>query len=193
MRFRFLGACALAALCLTPSAGAAAPRIIMVTGESLAEPVFLSNHGENAELMLAFQQAAELEEGRLVDPKELRGRPYLELWLFWGDTRWAPYVREDRLSSLRPEQANQYGRFYPAVGPRSAVMTLDVPGSRKATPNLLRILARHRIPIRAEPVPAQRDESSTGTTWLWIVGGALSALAVAGAAAGWRLRRRPAV
>src|SRR5215207_1573196 len=40
MRVRLVAACALADLCLAPTAGAAAPRIIMVTGPSLDEPVF---------------------------------------------------------------------------------------------------------------------------------------------------------
>jgi hypothetical protein len=192
MRVRLVVACALAALCLAPTAVAASPRIIMVTGLSLDNPIFLSDQLENLDLMLAFQEGREIEEGRVVDPMELRDRPYLELWLYWGATQWEPYVSEGRLDELRREQANQYGRFYPAFGRRDAVMNLDVPGSRKATAKLLAILARHGIPTQLQAPPAP-EESSSNPPWPWIAGGALATVAAAGAAAGWRLRRRPAV
>jgi hypothetical protein len=192
MRLRLVVACALVALCLAPAAGAASPRIIMVTGPALGKPVFLSDQLENLDLMLAFQEGREIEEGRVADPKELRHRPYLELWLYWGNDQWEPYVREGRLADISREQANQYGRFYPAIGRRDAVMNLDVPGSRKATAKLLAILARHGIPTRVQAAAAE-ETSSSSTPWPWIAGGALLTLAAAGAAAGWRLRRRPAV
>jgi hypothetical protein len=192
MRVRLVAACALAALCLAPTAVAASPRIIMVTGPSLEKPIFLADQLENLDLMLAFQEGREIEEGRVVDPMELRDRPYLGLWLYWGNTQWEPYVSEGRLDELRREQANQYGRFYPAFGRRDAVMSLDVPGSRKATAKLLAILARHGIPTQLQAPPAP-EESSSSPPWPWIAGGALAAVAAAGAAAGWRLRRRPAV
>jgi hypothetical protein len=31
--------------------------------------------------------------------------------MFWDAGIWEPYVREGLLGSLRPEQANQFGRF----------------------------------------------------------------------------------
>jgi hypothetical protein len=193
MRVRLVATCALAALCLAPAAGAAAPRIIMVTGSTLEEPVLLTDHWENLDLMLAFQRGLELDEGRIVDPKELRGRPYFGLWLYWGDTQWEPYVRERRLSELRREQANQYGRFYPAFGRRDAVISLVSAGSRKATAKLLAIFAGHGIPTRGEALPAAEETSSSSPPWPWIAGGALVALAAGGAAARWRLRRKPAI
>jgi hypothetical protein len=193
MRVRLVAACALATLCLAPVAGAAAPRIMMVTGPGLDEPVFLTDYSENLDLMLAFQRGREIDEGRVVDPKELRRRPYLELWLFWGENQWEPYVREGRLADLTREQANQYGRFYPALGARDAVMNLDVPGSRTATAKLLAILAHHGIPTRVQAPPGGEETSSSSPPWPWIAGGALVALAAAGAAAGWKLRRKPAI
>ena len=191
MRVGLVAACALVALWLAPTAGAAAPRIIMVTGSSLDEPVFLTDHRENGDLMLAFQRGQELEEGRIVEPKELQGRPYLELWLYWGDTQWEPYVSDGLLTELRPEQANQYGRFYPAFGRRGAVMSLDAPGSRKATSKLLNILAGHGVPTRLKVPPASPEEPTASSPWPWVVAG-VAAFAGACAAAGWRLRRRPA-
>jgi hypothetical protein len=192
MRVRLVATCALTALCLAPTAGAAAPRIIMVTGPTLERPVFLTDYFENLDLMIAFQRGREIAEGRVVDPKELRRRPYLELWLFWGEDQWEPYVSEGRLAELRREQANQYGRFYPAFGRRDAVMNLDVPGSRKATAKLLNILARHGIPTRLKVPPARSPEDpSASSPWPWVVAG-VAAFAAACAAAGWKLRRRPA-
>lgn len=194
MRVQIAAACALAALCLAPVAGAAAPRIIMVTGPGLEEPVFLTKYSENLDLMVAFQRGQEIDEGRVVDPKELQRRPYLELWLFWGENQWEPYVREGRVTELRREQANQYGRFYPTFGARDAVMNLDVPGSRKATAKLLSILSGHGIPTRLEVPPAHPPEDpAASSTWPWIVAGAVAALAAACGAAAWRLRRRPAL
>jgi hypothetical protein len=193
MRVQLVAACALAALCLAPAADAAAPRIIMVTGPGLDEPVFFSDQWENLDLMVAFQRGRELDEGRVVDPNALRGRPYFGLWLYWGDTQWEPYVSEGRLAELRREQANQYGRFYPAFGRRDAVMSLDSPGSRKATRKLLNILARHGIPTQLEVPPARSPEDPpASSTWPWVVAGGVAAFAAACAAAGWRLRRKPA-
>jgi hypothetical protein len=193
MRVRLVAACALSDLFLAPAAGAAAPRIVMVTGPGLDQPVFLTDYSENLDLMIAFQRGREIDEGRVLDPKELQRRPYLELWLFWGENQWEPYVREGRITELRREQANQHGRFYPAFGGRDAVMSLDAPGSRKATAKLLAIFARHGIPTRGEALPAAEETSSSSPPWPWIAGGALVALAAAGAAAAWKLRRKPAI
>jgi hypothetical protein len=194
MRVRLVATCALAALWLAPAAGAAAPRIIMVTGPTLQKPVFLTDYLENLDLMIAFQRGREIAEGRVVDPKELRRRPYVELWLFWGEDQWEPYVSEGRLAELRREQANQSGRFYPAFGRRDAVMNLDVPGSRKATAKLLNILARYGIPTRVKVPPAPTtDDPSSGSAWPWFVTGALAAFAAGCVAAGWKLRRKPAI
>jgi hypothetical protein len=61
-------------------------------------------------------------------------------------------VRDGRpLAALRPEQANQHGRFYPAYGGRGAVLLLDaIPGpdilARRADPHAAEVLLRHGIP-----------------------------------------------
>jgi hypothetical protein len=81
----------------------------MVSGAPLAKPVLLSDWGEITTLYgMLFNGPAALSELR-------GGRPSLQLALFWDANVWEPYVRDGRLGSLRPEQADQFGRFYPAV------------------------------------------------------------------------------
>jgi hypothetical protein len=99
-------------------AQAAAPRLVMVSGAPLAKPVLLSDWGEITTLYgMLFNGPAALSELR-------GGRPSLQLALFWDANVWEPYVRDGRLGSLRPEQADQFGRFYPAVPDGPALVEL---------------------------------------------------------------------
>jgi hypothetical protein len=52
-----------------------------------------------------------LSSGPAAPSDPLAGRPSLQLAMFWDAGIWEPYVREGLLGSLRPEQANQFGRF----------------------------------------------------------------------------------
>ena len=127
------GACA-----LTSSASAAAPRYIMVSGQGPGH-VMLANWREN----LAFETAIANAPQAAGAGAGLRTRPHLRLSLFWG---W------DERRPQWPGQANQRGWFYPAVGSLPALVALRVDGSsvlRIATAQLLRILARHRVPVRS--------------------------------------------
>jgi hypothetical protein len=177
-------------LFLPATADAAAPRIIMVTGPPLESAAFLSDHGENSRFMSAVAAGREIDEGRVIDPKELRARPYLELWLFWGDDLWEPYVRNGRLDALRAEQANQSGRYYPAYEGRPAVISipLSAVGTRRPTRPALRILAGHDIPARLEAAASRGPDGSP--PWLWIGAGASATLLLATAAAVVAQRRR---
>ena len=132
-------------------ADAAAPRLIMVYGSPLTKPVILSNWRENLEFMSSITQESS------VTPEELRRRPYVKLALFWGP-EWAQYVEEGKpIDRLRPEQANQQGRFYPAVGRAGPVVTLDMPpGSvgpswRQVREAGIRILLKYGIAVRLPP------------------------------------------
>jgi hypothetical protein len=151
----------------------------MVTGSSLDGAVVLSDYIENLHFLSAVTAGPEIAEGRVVDPKELRGRPHFDLWLFWGENLWEPYVREGRLDELRPDQANQSGRYYPAVEGRPAVVSIDPVGAKRLTPKALRILARHGIPVRVEPgaVPGPDD----ALPWPWIAAGVCGSLLVTAA------------
>jgi hypothetical protein len=159
-------------------AQAAAPRLVMVSGTPLAKPVLLSDWDEITTLygMLVNGPAA---------PSELRGgRPSLQLALFWDANRWDPYVRDGRLGSLRPEQANQFGRFYPAVPGGPALVELPGVGTwpKRVSPQALAILARHGVPVglldrdAGTGVPAR---GGGGVRWWW-AGGIGVALGIGG-------------
>jgi hypothetical protein len=126
---------------------AAAPRLILVYGPPLAQPVVLDDWQENLTLMVAAAEDAGLSADKL------RGRPYFRLAFFWGP-EWTAYVDAGKpLSALRPEQGNQAGRFYPAVGDAGPVLTFDsIPGpgplTRRLEPAGVAVLARHGIPTR---------------------------------------------
>jgi hypothetical protein len=112
-------------------APAAAPRLVMVSGAPLATPILLSS-------------------GPAAPSDPHGGRPSLQLAMFWDAGIWEPYVREGRLGSLRPEQANQFGRFYPAVAGQPALVDLPWAGTwpKRVGPDAQAILARHGVPTR---------------------------------------------
>jgi hypothetical protein len=143
------------ALGLAGSATAAAPRLIMVDGESLDGPVLISDHEA------IFDLYQEFFEGQPVARSALTGRRSLRLGLFWDHRLWEPYVEEGRLEELRFEQANQVGRFYPATDGQPALV--DVPGHghwpKMANGTALRTLEAHGVPIR---IP----EGATGRVWV---------------------------
>jgi hypothetical protein len=128
-------------------AEAAAPRIIMFYGGNLPKPVVLHEWRENMEFMRAISHEAK------VTAKYLEVRPYIIVALFWGQ-EWVRYGKDgDRLNRLRPEQANQHGRFYPAVANKRAIFVFNsVPGpwplTREVEKEGTEILAKHGIPIR---------------------------------------------
>jgi len=136
---------------------AAAPRLIMVYGPPLSKPIILRDWQENLTVMLKMKRTN-------IDPGELEGRSYLKMALFWGP-RWVEYVEEGKpLGALRPEQANQHARFYPATGDEPALITLGSskfgPRSiRRVEPEALVVLARHGVPVSSEVPPPRPDRS----------------------------------
>jgi hypothetical protein len=125
-----------AALALAPPASAAAPRYILVSGPGLARPVLLQDHWENLRLLVPLVKAPRMNRDGLAR------RPRFDLALFWGWPERPP---------TRPRDANQHGWFYPARGPRPAVVDLRVNGERfprRAPREVLRIFARYGIPTR---------------------------------------------
>jgi hypothetical protein len=160
-------AVAFLALAFAASAKAAAPRIVMIGGD-----VVLADWGE----IIRFQNSVLLSP---TAPKAvLADRPSVEVALFWNATLWEPYVQENRLDELRPEQANQFGRFYPAVDGRPPLLDLPWQGAwpKVVRGEALAILERHGVPT----------EVDSGTrSWLWWVIGVIAAAALVA----WRLRR----
>ena len=135
-------------------AAAAAPRLLMIYGGPLAKPVILDNWAENGSVFG--------DEMPTIKPADLEGRPYLKLALF-GGPRWRDYVDAGKpLDALRPEDANQHGRFYPPFGGAAPLITLDsIPGPgwpvRRVEPRGIAMLVRHDIPMRWE-LPVETGE-----------------------------------
>ena len=136
-RIFILIAAVLAAGLVAVQAQAAAPRYILVSGPGLQRPAILGNWSEN----LAF--VTSLLHARRPTSGWRENRPRYDLALFWGVPA--------KPVPTRPNEANQHGWFYPATGGRRAVVKMRVSGEdfpRVATPETLRILARHGVPTR---------------------------------------------
>jgi hypothetical protein len=117
----------------------------MVSDEPLGEPVVIAD----ARVVFTLYQSFVLD-GATVDESQLKGRRALRLGLFWHNPTWEPYVRDGRLAELRLHQANQVGRFYPAVGDEAALVVLPGYGSwpKRVSVDALRILEANGIPVR---------------------------------------------
>ena len=99
----------------------AAPWAIMIHGSLVQKPVTMSSWHENHRLMLA------ISPGIRTRTSTLEGRAYLDMALFWGP-EWAHLAHSpEAVARLRPDQASQYGRLYPARGNAPAVVVLDAP------------------------------------------------------------------
>jgi len=149
---RIVVATAALAFGLVGSAKAAAPRLIMVSGEPLAERVLISRAADAFELYGSFFRT------RPVDRSSVEGRPSFRLGLFWDNSLWEPYVREGRLDELRPGQANQVARFYPAIGRKPALVVVPAYGTwpKSADETALRILEAQGVPVRLSEAHASR-------------------------------------
>jgi hypothetical protein len=106
------------------SVSAAGPRLILVTSPLLERPAVLKNWEENVRLLGAVANPTIVEAGTLA------GRPFYSLALFWGP-EWAQYIDDGgSVTAVRPEQANQHARFYPAAGAAPALFVFeDQPGA----------------------------------------------------------------
>ena len=172
-----LGLAALVLLATSTPAFAAAPRLVLVYGDRLTQPVVLDDWWENLALLLGDEQPEEVAD--------LDGRPYLELALFWGRA-WDQYVRDGNpLAALRPEQANQRGRLYlgtadlPPLLAINGVRLKTTPGpawSVRAVPaEAIEAFSRHGIPTRVAAAAPARPASLPGTGGL-AGAGAMAAL-----------------
>jgi hypothetical protein len=105
------------------SLDAAAPRLILISGPLLEHPVLIEDWDATSRIMAAINDRAVAESKALVD------RPFDELALFWG-LECVQYVNDGRpLAALKPAQANQHARFYPAAGAATALVVFrDEPG-----------------------------------------------------------------
>jgi hypothetical protein len=130
--------------------------LILVSGFDLARPILIGEWDDTMRVMAGINRRATAPSG------ELTGRPYYRLALFWG-LDWVKYLESGRpLTSLKPEQANQHGRFYPAVGLAPALVVFDdergeIPDStrplgliRSVEPMTLDVFVRHGLRIRVD-------------------------------------------
>jgi hypothetical protein len=128
----------------TDVARAAAPRIVIVSGPLLDRRVVISNWQR------IFGVVDEIARARPVARVRLGARPRLRLSLFWGP-RWNDYLSKGGSPrALRPEQADQFGSFYPAWRGRSALIDLPWAGRwpRLVPERALTILRRYGVPVR---------------------------------------------
>jgi hypothetical protein len=119
---------------------AAAPNYILVSGPGIKRPIVLGNWSENGALLSALVNAPRAKRRVVL---ALARRPRLDLAEFWG---WGSMPRP-----TRPSQANQHGWFYPAHRSKPPVIVLMVNGYRfpRLVPAaVVKILARHRVPLR---------------------------------------------
>lgn len=108
------------------------PVYMVITGPLLNDPVYFnpplraSSYDPGAPIE-RFMQAVGSGERVDVDSESLKDRPYLYLSEYWG-ADWMKFAQEGgRAESLRPEQANWRGRFYPAAGGLPAILEMDPP------------------------------------------------------------------
>ncbi len=124
------------------------PRIMLVYGTPLTRTVVISNWRDTAELMIATNDSMSILHAHL------KGRPSLRVAMFWG-MEWVHYMQQHKpLAALRPRQADQFARLYPAYGNAPALFVFDsIPGPytsliRRIGPQGLAVLARDGIPVR---------------------------------------------
>jgi hypothetical protein len=119
-----LGATAvmMAALAVASAASAAAPRIVIFSGAPLKRQIVVSDWRS----IFAVTQAT--VGARVAARDQLAHRPWLRISMFWGPG-WNDYVREGGdPKALRPRQADQTGRFFPAYHGRAALIDLPWAG-----------------------------------------------------------------
>jgi len=135
----FVGALTVVLVLASP-VQAAAPNYILVSGPGIKHPILLGDWDENLTLLSALVDAPRAR-GSAVH--RLAQRPRFDLGEFWA---WG-----DRPPPTRPSEANQHGWFYPAHRSKPPVIVLMVNGykfPRLVPSRVLKILARHRVPLR---------------------------------------------
>jgi hypothetical protein len=141
------------------------------------------------EEILVFMSA--IDEEANITRDALAGRPYFQMAMFWGE-EWVGTARDEQaLGEVEYEEADQYGRFYPALGAIPAIITLEtVPDEatefRQVGPEAMAILSRHGLKTELDSTFVPSVEQ-TGPYATWIVGLALFFLIGGGAVA---LRKR---
>ena len=148
--------------------------------------VLLDDWEEHQALMLSLSDVAGTPAG------DLEERPYLEVALFWGPA-WQDYPRDTgALSRLSPSQANQHGRFYPAVGSDQGALFLFDDQTDRSIVLRPRAVETPGINIlRARGVPTRIEPGAPSAWWRpGLVEGAMATVVLTGLAAGALVARR---
>ena len=130
----------------------AAPWAIIAHGPFLEKSIVMANWEENQAVMLAASEPAPRTQA-----SELVRRPYVALALFWGPEWKHLQDAPAAVARLKPRQANQHARFFPANGDSPAILAMNMsttPGTgaqldiRSVDAKGLAVLSAHGIPIR---------------------------------------------
>jgi hypothetical protein len=127
------------------AASAAAPRIVIFSGAPLDHQIVVTDW----HAIFAVTQAT--VSAPAVARRRLAARPSVRISMFWGPV-WNDYLRHGGdPNALRPAQADQVGRFFPAHQGRAAVLDLPWAGRwpRRVPPAALTVLKRFGIPVAA--------------------------------------------
>jgi hypothetical protein len=156
---------------------AAAPRIMIIYGGTLTQPIILVDWQENLQLMSSVSDVAQ------VTPADLAQRPYFQVAMFWGPD-WVQYIDDGHdPTTLRPDQATQHGLLYPGYGAAPPIFQFDsIPGpgplTRQITSQGIDILSHHGVPVQV--APATSDTIVFRDIRIWAIAG-LVVLVVAAA------------
>jgi hypothetical protein len=106
---------------------AISPSAVMVYGEKVAQPVLLrpADPTDFPAFGLLWWRAGSYSNPTRIDQQlwsGLKNRPYVNLAIFWG--------RYDA-DQLKPENASQHGRFYPATASEPAIVVTTAPDMQK--------------------------------------------------------------
>jgi hypothetical protein len=124
-------------------AGAAAPRIVIISGAPLRAQVVIADWGRIGTIV------GEIAGARPAPRAGLTRRPRMKISMFWGHG-WNDYLRSGKpASALRPRDANQFGSLYPAWRGRPAMIDLPWAGSwpRPLSAKARTILRQHGVPM----------------------------------------------
>jgi len=102
---------------------AISPSAVMVYGAKVAQPILLrpADPADFPAFGLLWWHAGSYRNPTRIDPQlwsGLKNRPYMNLAIFWG--------RYDA-DQLKPQNASQHGRFYPATAAEPAVVVVTAP------------------------------------------------------------------
>jgi hypothetical protein len=124
------------------AASAAAPRIVIFSGRPLVHQVVVSDWQK---IFTVTQAAAGAPS---VQPAQRAKRPSMRVSMFWGPG-WNDFLAQGHdPTTLRPSQADQVGRFYPAYRGKRALIDLPWAGHwpRLVPARALWILRRLGVP-----------------------------------------------